>query len=78
MKLINDSGVFYLEEKGTRAALTSQEVSLLRRMSPFGRKVILRKRALESKTANPDDAEANLILELVKLPIYEWSFLIPN
>jgi hypothetical protein len=78
MNLVNDAGTFFLNEKGKRVSLTSQELELFRQMTPLGRKVTLRKRASDRILANPEDEEARLMFELSQLPAREWSFLIPD
>lgn len=78
MKLINDEGAFFLEEKGLRVALSIQELSLFRDMTPLSRKLSLRKRAVDKILVKPDDPEVRLMMTLSQLPAYEWSFLVPE
>jgi hypothetical protein len=78
VNLVLDSGKFYLEEYGHRVELTPREVNLFRQMNPMGRRLTLRKRALENLRANPDDPETKLILELTRLPASEWKFIVPE
>ncbi len=78
MKIVVEFGVAYLEEKGDRVALTISDLLLLKRMTPMGRKVTLRKRAIEKKAVNPDDPEARLIQTLLLLPAGEWRFIVPD
>lgn len=77
MEIVNDSGTYYLDEKGQRVALTPRDLNLLRQMNPMGRKLTLRKRAAEKRIANPQDPEIALIQDLIRLPAREWGFLIP-
>jgi hypothetical protein len=78
MKLVNESGAFFLEEKGNRVALTARELSLFREMTPLSRKLSLRKRAVDRILSKPDDPEVRLMMTLSQLPAYEWSFLVPE
>jgi hypothetical protein len=78
MKLINESGTYYLDENGQRVVLTSADLNLFKQLTPMGRKVRLRQRAVERMATNKDDAEAQLIISLFQLPAREWSFLVPD
>jgi hypothetical protein len=78
MKLINDAGVYYLDENGERVAITPGEILLFKKMTPLGRKMTLRRRAVEVMSSKPGDPEARLILSLFHLPAREWSFRVPD
>jgi hypothetical protein len=78
MKLINESGIFFLDENGQRVELTPREMNLFRQMNPMGRKLTLRKRATDRILSNPDDPEIKLLMTLSQLPAREWSFLVPD
>lgn len=77
MNLVQESGRFFLEKNGSRLALTAEELRLFKLMTPLGRKVTLRRRALDRIAENPSDPESHLILDLFNLPAREWSFRIP-
>ncbi|MDB5105393.1 MAG: hypothetical protein JWP91_3082 [Fibrobacteres bacterium] len=78
MKLISESGVFYLDENGQRVALTPRELNLFRQMNPMGRRLILRKRALDLTQSNPGNPDIERLWSLVRLPAREWSFIVPD
>jgi hypothetical protein len=77
MELVHDSGVYFLQARAGRLALTPDELKLFKVMTPLGRKVTLRRRALDRMAEDPSDAESRLILDLFNLPAREWSFRIP-
>ncbi|MDB5048775.1 MAG: hypothetical protein JWO30_1846 [Fibrobacteres bacterium] len=78
MKLINEAGTYYLDENGQRVALTSTDLNLFKQLTPMGRKVRLRQRAVERMAEDKNDLEAQLIISLFQLPAREWSFLVPD
>lgn len=78
MKLVKDSGTYYLDEMGQRLALTSRDLNLFRQMNPMGRKLTLRKRAVERGLENPADPEIPVMMGLSRLPAREWGFIIPD
>ncbi|MBW8889590.1 MAG: hypothetical protein JF616_17680 [Fibrobacteres bacterium] len=78
MKLVNDSGTYYLDENGQRVALTPRDLNLFRQMNPMGRKLTLRKRALEKGRENPQDPEIPVMMGLSRLPASEWGFIVPD
>jgi hypothetical protein len=47
-------------------------------MTPMGRKVHMRRKALVLLEENQASADAKCILELVKLPAKNWSFEVPE
>jgi hypothetical protein len=76
MKLIEDSGNHYLECEAGRVRLHPADLGLFTRMTPMGRKVTLRRRAVERMAANPIDAEARVIFDMLRLPARDWDFRI--
>lgn len=77
MKLVNEAGVFFLDQSGQRITVSKEELKLFKLMTPLGRKVTLRKRAVDRMAEDPADPESNLILSFFRLPAREWSFMIP-
>jgi hypothetical protein len=78
MRIVNESGTFFLDENGLRVSISSRELSLFKDMNPMGRKLALRKRAVDKILSCPDDPEIRLILSLSRLPASEWSFPVPD
>lgn len=78
MKLVMESGTYYLDEQGRRVALTPRDLNLFRQMNPMGRKLTLRKRAAEKRLANPEDPEIPVMVGLIRLPAREWNFVVPE
>jgi len=78
MKLVKDSGTYYLDEMGQRVALTPRDVNLFRQMNPMGRKLTLRKRAVEKGLENPADPAIPIMMGLSRLPAREWGFIVPD
>jgi hypothetical protein len=77
MKLVQESGVFFLDASGQRVSLSTEELKLFKLMTPLGRKVTLRKRAVDKMAQDPSDPESRLILDLFRLPARDWSFWVP-
>ncbi|MDB5102889.1 MAG: hypothetical protein JWP91_578 [Fibrobacteres bacterium] len=78
MKLVHESGVFFLDEGGLRIELTARELNLFRQMNPMGRRLTLRKRGHDLALSHPDHPEIELIHTFTRLPAREWSFLVPD
>ena len=78
MRFVNEAGSYYLEEQEQRVALTAEDIHLFRQMTPMGRKIALRRRAVERMVADPGDREAQAIIRMFRLPAREWSFSIPH
>ena len=77
MRFLNEAGTYYLEEQEQRVALTPEDLNLFRRMTPMGRKIALRQRAIKRMAADPFDPEAQTIIKMFRLPAREWSFSVP-
>jgi DNA-binding response OmpR family regulator len=77
MELVMERGTYFLQAQGKRLALTAEELKLFKLMTPLGRKVTLRRRALDRIAEDPSDVESRIILDLFHLPAREWSFRIP-
>lgn len=77
MRFVNEAGNFYLEEQEQRVALTAEDLRLFRQMTPMGRKITLRQRAVRRMAVNPADHEAQVIIKMFRLPAREWSFSVP-
>jgi len=78
MKLVNESGSYFLDENGLRVELSPRELNLFRKMDPMGRRMALCKRAVDKILSSPDDPDIRLILALSKLPAGEWDFAVPG
>lgn len=78
MKIERVSGTWFLVGHGHRVTLSESEADRFRRMTPLGRKITLRKRALEQMALDPEDSEARHIIALFRLPAREWSFSVPD
>jgi hypothetical protein len=77
MRFVNEAGTCYLVEEDQRVALTAEELRLFRQMTPLGRKIALRHRAVQRMAADPGDPEAHAIFRMFRLPAREWSFSVP-
>ena len=78
LKIIKDADEYYLEKDGHRIGLSPLDINHFRQMTPMGRKVTLRKRAVEKMAIDPTNLEAKFILSLFHLPARDWTFLIPD
>jgi hypothetical protein len=78
MQFTIESGAYFLVEADKRVPLTRCDLLLFRRMSPLGRKIALRHRAMDIIRSNPENPEAGLMLSLAQRPAHEWSFSIPD
>lgn len=79
MKIEKADGKYVLIKGWIRVGLDASDLKMLRIMTPQGRKIHMRRKALillEENQMNP--AEANSILELSKLPAKNWAFDIPE
>jgi hypothetical protein len=77
MRFVNEAGAYYLEEQEQRVALTPEDLRLFKQMTPMGRKIALRQRAVKRMAADPSDPEAQAIIRMFRLPAREWSFSVP-
>lgn len=77
MRFVNEAGTYYLEEQDQRVALTPEDLRLFRLMTPMGRKIALRQRAVKRMAVDPADLEAQAIIRMFRLPAREWSFSVP-
>jgi hypothetical protein len=77
MRFVNEAGTYYLEEQEQRVALTPEDLRLFKQMTPMGRKIALRQRAVKRMAADPADPEAQAIIRMFRLPAREWSFSVP-
>ena len=71
-------GRLYLEHEGQRFLLDTSDISILRRMTPLGRKVHFRNRAKSILAMQPEDPQALFLLEWFSLPARVWSFRVPE
>lgn len=79
MKIEKADGKYVLIKGGVRVGLDDSDLKMFRVMTPQGRKVHMRRKALILLEADQTDpAEAKSILELSKLPAKQWTFEIPE
>lgn len=78
MRLVNESGRYFLDENGRRVEVSAREISLFRTLDPMARKLALRTRAAQRILSRPDDPEIPVIMAFSKLPAAEWAFAVPD
>lgn len=64
----------YLEHGGRSFKLDARDVSRLPKLTPLGRKVYFRRKAMDLRSRHVGDPGAALLLEWTRLLAREWSF----
>lgn len=78
MKFEQQNESCFLTKGVIRIRLSDSDLKALRVMTPMGRKVRMRRRALVLLEEDESNPQAKLILELVRLPAKNWAFEIPS
>jgi hypothetical protein len=76
MQLLKLEDGYFLEHEGHRIPIDDSEISVLKLMTPLGRKVFFRNAAKIALATEPDDQRAALLLDWFHLPARDWSFQI--